>query len=424
MAGTFNPEALEGIGYRCSGSRPWLGDPGAGPGQCGEHLRVLQRGASNVYFPVTASSIYLPLWGESTGRGVNRILEDPNSWEILTAGLDDGKYIQSVRCEVLAVSHGVDAEELRQAAQSKLDGELDMEGAHYRSDEDFRRQEFEALRSGRGGETTDLMVEPRDASSYGEALSGFVSGIGLVRKLRETRVLVGFSRILPVEDPASSDLLPLSQDSELDWLPSVVVFGEGIFVEFNEDILSEWANKAGVTDRISLLKGRYNERRIQRGMESAEIAQKYVLLHTIAHTLITQLSFDCGYGSAALRERLYCDSDKPDRPMSGVLIYTASGDSEGTLGGLVRQGQPEYLSAVFERAVRRSQWCSSDPVCIESTGQGVDSANLAACHGCVLLPETSCETGNRLLDRGLMIGTPDSPDIGIFADSPFGDLLA
>ena len=145
-----------------------------------------------------------------------------------------------------------------------------------------------------------------------------------------------------------------------------------------------------------------------------EITAKYILLHTFAHILIGQLSFDCGYGSASLRERIYCESDEPDRPMQGVLIYTASGDSEGTLGGLVRQGEPDRLKAIVGRAIRRTQWCSSDPVCIESAGQGSDNANLAACHGCVLLPETSCETGNRLLDRGLLVGTPEAPEIGFF----------
>ena len=131
--------------------------------------------------------------------------------------------------------------------------------------------------------------------------------------------------------------------------------------------------------------------------------------------MIGQLSFDCGYGSAALRERIYCELDEPDRPMQGVLVYTASGDSEGTLGGLVRQGQPDRLEAIIKRAVSRAQWCSSDPVCIESAGQGSDNANLAACHGCVLLPETSCEKGNRLLDRGLLVGTPEAPEIGFFS---------
>ena len=156
-------------------------------------------------------------------------------------------------------------------------------------------------------------------------------------------------------------------------------------------------------------------RRLERGLKETKITAKYVLLHTVAHALIGQLSFDCGYGSASLRERIYCESDDPDQPMQGVLIYTASGDSEGTLGGLVRQGEADRMRTVFERAVHRALWCSSDPVCIESVGQGSDNANLAACHGCVLLPETSCETGNRLLDRGLIVGTAGDPDIGFFS---------
>ena len=140
-----------------------------------------------------------------------------------------------------------------------------------------------------------------------------------------------------------------------------------------------------------------------------------MLLHTLAHVLINQLSFDCGYGSASLRERLYCDFTDPSRPMHGFLIYTASGDSEGTMGGLVRQGNPGRLETTLRRALKHAAWCSSDPVCIESKGQGSDNSNLAACHGCCLLPETSCEEGNRLLDRALLIGTPERPALGFFS---------
>ncbi len=411
MAGTFNPESLHAVDYDCSGSMPWVGDIGGGPGYCGEYLRVVQRGASNVYFPVTASSIYLPLWGEDAKRTVNRILDDPKNWDILTRTLDNGTSIQQVRCEVLAERFGVDSEELQEVAQRKLDGILDNSNVQHRSEEEFRRQEYEALRNGRGGETTGLMVELRDASEYGTLLATVLSRVGLVRKLRETRVLVGFSRLLPIEDPTSPDLLPIAVDGSLSWLPAAVVHGEGIFMEFDYHGLERWAQGRQVTGRMSSLRNNYNLRRRERGMGDVEISEKYVLLHTIAHALISQLSFECGYGSAALRERVYCDLRDHDRPMQGVLIYTASGDSEGTLGGLVHQGEPDLLTAVFEQAILRSRWCSSDPICIESSGQGTDNANLAACHGCLLLPETACEIGNRLLDRGLLVGTPDMPEI-------------
>src|SRR5207244_2216447 len=128
-----------------------------------------------------------------------------------------------------------------------------------------------------------------------------------------------------------------------------------------------------------------------------------------------QLSFECGYGSASLRERIYCSSGSVSEGMNGVLIYTASGDSEGTMGGLVRQGEPDRLLRTMVAALQKAQWCSSDPICIETTGQGTDNANLAACHGCLLISETSCEEGNRLLDRAMLVGKPEDPQLGFFS---------
>ena len=149
-------------------------------------------------------------------------------------------------------------------------------------------------------------------------------------------------------------------------------------------------------------------------MPEQRVTAKFLLLHTFAHIMINQFSYECGYGSSAIRERIYCDLNSPDEPMNGVLIYTASGDSEGSLGGLVRQGMPGYLEDIVLSALHAAKWCSSDPVCMDSKGQGPDSCNLAACHGCALLPETSCEEGNRLLDRAMLTGTPECPDAGYF----------
>ena len=419
MTGSFNFDqesggALHRIGHDCSGDMPWLGQSDGDGGHCGEYLRVLQRGGSNVYFPVTHSSIYIPLWGEGISRSINKLLDMPQVWESLIAGLDEGKYVQKIRCEVIGMNYHVDPEELRKVAQRKLDGE-EKDETGPRTEEEYRRQEYEALREARGGETTALQVEIHKVTEYSDELSGLFDRIGLVRKLRETRVLAGFSRLLPIDDPAGATLLPVVESNSISWLPATVVYGEGIFLQLNPDRLREWIAKPGVASRIEELSRHYNSRRLERGLPARRIVSKYVLLHTFAHLLITQLAFDCGYGSASLRERIYCDIDDPSRPMEGILIYTASGDSEGTLGGLVRQGEPDRLPEIIFRALSRAQWCSSDPVCIESTGQGSDNANLAACHGCVLVPETSCEQGNRLLDRGIVIGTPRQPDAGYFS---------
>ena len=418
MGGSFNQGALRGIGLDCSGHRPWLGDVDGQPGDCGEQLRVVQRGASNVYFPLTMSSIYLPLWGQDKDRKIVKLLENPKIWDRLTSGLDEGNTIQQDRCESVAwVLDDVDPVELRKTAQKKLDGTLGDTNSRPKSEEDFRRQEFEAMRNGKGGESTDLLVDLRRGDDFGQPLSGTLGVVGLVRKLRETRVFYGFSRLIPLENPSREGVLPLALDDSIDWLPASVVRGEGIFLEFAPDELERWSANSMVANRAKELSENYNERRREREMSVTDVSAKYVLLHSIAHALITQLSFDCGYGSAALRERVYCEKDDATRPMQGVLIYTASGDSEGTLGGLVRQGEPDRLNSVFQRAIDRIRWCSSDPICIESSGQGTDNANLAACHGCILLPETSCETGNRLLDRGLLVGTHDASDIGFFDHS-------
>jgi Domain of unknown function (DUF1998) len=132
--------------------------------------------------------------------------------------------------------------------------------------------------------------------------------------------------------------------------------------------------------------------------------------------MINQLTYECGYSSASLRERLYVS--EPDQPpMAGLLIYTAAGDAEGTMGGLVRMGRPGHLEHTLSAALTEASWCSADPVCMElgeRAGQGPDSCNLAACHNCALVPETACEEFNRFLDRGVVIGTADDPGLGYF----------
>ena len=140
------------------------------------------------------------------------------------------------------------------------------------------------------------------------------------------------------------------------------------------------------------------------------------MLHTLSHLLITQLSFECGYSIASLSERLYCSEEMDGKEMAGIFIYTASGDSEGTLGGLVRQGRADAFPRILKKAIASAKVCSNDPVCIMSRGQGRDSLNLAACHACGLLPETCCEERNTFLDRGMIVGTYENPDIGFWKD--------
>jgi hypothetical protein len=204
-------------------------------------------------------------------------------------------------------------------------------------------------------------------------------------------------------------------------LPAIEVFGEGIYIELREQKITQWQ-----TEHDIWLTSRLDDRFITRLSDVFHVlppitgadrrwATKYLLVHSLAHILINQLVFECGYGTAALRERLYVSGDS-QAPMAGILIYTAAGDSEGTLGGLVRLGQPDRFGSIVRRALSRASWCSADPVCSENLGgQGSRLANLAACHACILLPETSCETINQGLDRAMVVGTPDNRRRGLMA---------
>jgi hypothetical protein len=139
------------------------------------------------------------------------------------------------------------------------------------------------------------------------------------------------------------------------------------------------------------------------------ISPRLLLIHTLAHALIDQWALDCGYPAASLRERLYVSDDA-----MGVLIYTATSDSAGSLGGVVSMAEPGIFEGSIREAIARSSWCSTDPLCLEAGTQGADSQNLAACHACVLLPETSCEESNVFLDRATLVGPTDHPELGYF----------
>lgn len=406
--------ALHKIGYDCKAGQPWLGISEDDGGVCGEYLRAVQRGGANVYFPSTFSSIYLPLWGEQTDPDIIKVLEEPKVWKNLSGGLVEGTSIDKTRIDTIAGMRGLEdkVDEFYEAAQRKLEGVEAEEGSE---EEDYRRSEYEAFRDERGSSDTDLFVEALSIEEYQNWLSPFLEKICLVRKLRETRVLSGFSRLVPPgSDEGAGTLQQLSRNKALGWLPAMVVRGEGIFFEFKHDVIERWASKKEVVARIEILDDMHNQARNQRGQVPVSITPKFVLIHTFAHLLIRQLSYDCGYGSASLRERIYCDRDPEGSPMQGVLIYTAAGDAEGTMGGLVRTGEPGNIEESIRKAILSAAWCSSDPICIESKGQGSDNSNLAACHGCALLPETSCEEGNRLLDRSVVSGLPRNPSLGFF----------
>jgi hypothetical protein len=433
LAGAFEfapgqPSALSRLGILCRGDNPALGIPSAiypSPG-CDGHLYPLLRGGANVYFPHVLSSIYLPPIGKLADEEVLEILENSRVWQFLSmnaqatperkVSVDYARVVLENFYRETKIEPG----KLAEAANRKLAGESGRENKIVLNDspeQAFRRQEYELFSKDieEGYPKTNLLIRSESISEYEPIIRDFFRRVSLLHKLRETRAFVGFSRVFPEDNLDNRQRRALISRSVKNWLPGVIVRGEGIFLQFDENKIHRWQEEwlDVLNQRITPLNKTMDQLSIKRNQQAREVTPRFVVIHTLAHLLINELIYECGYGSASLRERLY-SADGED-PMAGILIYTAAGDSEGTMGGLVRMGKPGRLEGVLRRALENARWCSTDPVCIESHGQGPDNCNLAACHSCALLPETSCEEMNRLLDRGLVIGTLSEPNLGLFS---------
>lgn len=415
ISGITRPRALQRINYTCKGSRPWLGIEIDEDNPCScnaDDIRVLLRGATNVWFADTRSSIRIPTDSEATSRKIIGIVNE--HYEAITTQRFNGE-INRDFINMLAVSYHVSKDELYEAFLNKINCMEDMMQINEQTTEDeYRLAEYNVLIKNSGGDEQDFHSINHPISEYDPVIHKYFKSISLIPKLRETRAFIGFSRLEP-KDASIAERKKMLRLGNSNWLPAIEVFGEGIFFEFNTSTIKRWASQPQVIERIGKLNRSYKNSFF--GQKSkGDLRQEFILIHTFAHLLINQLSFECGYGSSALRERIYCEKTSNESDMHGVLIYTASGDSEGSLGGLVRRGIKGRIEDTIVSALKNAMWCTSDPICIQSAGQGPESCNLAACHNCTLLPETSCENGNRLLDRGIVTGTLSDSTIGYFED--------
>lgn len=412
MEGCMSQNALKG--YRCRGRRPWVGfkKETNDPEECNASMRTLQRGASNVYFSVTQSALTIPPWSKK----IQACLDE--KWETLQNGFEQGIDDATLRAFVkmlfkpLLDEGKFTVDELVTEIQKRR-GIEDENGDPFTEHKMFE-EEYKALCVGyeldEEEEPEQFQAEITDISPF---LSDYFDEVVLVKRLREVMALRGFRRVTPTrpegDETCNNEFTPVWNKPQC-WLPAIEMRGEGIFIVLNEERLKEWEDKN--SDRYVEMGKRLGNMNIGKGMFSA----RYVLLHTLSHLLIRQLTIDCGYQEAALRERIYSTYPDGETEMAGILIYTSSSDSDGSLGGLVRQGESDLLESTVRNALQEASWCSSDPLCIESEAQGFDSLNYAACHACALLPETSCEARNCLLDRAAVVGKPTESGIGYFEE--------
>jgi hypothetical protein len=265
---------------------------------------------------------------------------------------------------------------------------------------DILGDEFPVLSSENGfaGSSLTCVASPPPATFK---LDNLLERVVQVERLREVRVFRGFQRRDITEECAF--ITPDFGTNSTSWLPAIEVSGEGIFLQFSSEALGHWLdeNRDAIDQFTSIQLKAAEENDLPRRM-GFNANPVFVMVHTFAHMLINQLSFDCGYSSTSLRERIYCGPES--NLYAGVLIFTADSDSEGSMGGLVEMGSPDRISEVVYRAVSRSEWCSGDPVCREIESQGIGGMNRSACHACSLVAETSCTYSNTLLNRLLVSG--------------------
>ena len=391
----------------CRGKRPWLGlDTDE---ECNQPSRLLIRTATNAYFSQVVSALSLPDRGAAVERAVRELWDDLQIVEDL-ASLGFMKKKPNVTEKLLPFS---DEEVIRTIEQVKRgDGSVRA----------VKEAELEALLSVPEGFGDDVPVDPDfHARRLPEAawrrsesrLSGGVESVVQLHRLREVQALIGFTRfeaeVRDIHGEYDTDVERADIAVEPRWFPAVENRGEGMFVHLRQEAVGSWLERPPVIQRLDELRGQHDAWQRDRHKQRPFPGGPYTLLHTFAHLLIASLSMRCGYPASSIRERIYVEGGH-----FGLLLYTGTPDAEGTLGGLVQQAR--HFEDHLAHALEMGLLCSNDPICAQhAASEGMEQRWLhgAACHGCTLIAETSCEMRNDYLDRALVV-----PVLGL-ADAAF-----
>lgn len=397
---------------QCRARRPHLRD--YDPDGCAEKMRAVALGASNSWFPLILSTVAIP---EATAK-LDLLVEE--NWATV-------KYATSL--EVLAAFRmagqlGAFAQyqerEIWDAILRKRVSENDTDTSNEQSD--LKTPEWVILSNpDPSRNSTDFRLRVVKAPTR---YQNQIPQVVLVERLREVQAMVGFTRIDSPGELAEPGMEEITQIAPISrqkptWVPAVEVRGEGLFIRFDEARIQSWLGKPAMKERDLAFLDAHTRWRKARGFESPEEnypGLRYVLLHSFSHSLMRQFALECGYTAASIRERIYCrNAEEPGGPMAGILIYTAAPDSEGTLGGLVSLGEPQILERHINAALESAGLCASDPTCAEhQPSQTGLSVHAAACHACMFAPETSCERGNKYLDRSVLVLTVKREDLAFF----------
>ena len=392
----------------CRGKRPWLGlDTDE---ECNQPSRLLIRTASNAYFAQVISALSLPDRGSVIEQAVRELWDDLQIVEHL-GDLGFMKKKANVTEKLSAFSD----EEVLQAIGQIKSGRAD--------DRSVKEAELEALLAAQEGYGDDVPVDPNFHARRlpdtawrrpRSPLSSGIESVVQVHRLREVQALIGFTRfeaaMRDINGEYDTDVERADIAIEPRWFPAVENRGEGLFVQLSQAAVEAWFKRELVVQRLNDLLGQHNEWQQNRHRQRPFPGGPYILLHTLAHLLIGSLAMRCGYPASSIRERIYVQGGN-----FGLLLYTGTPDAEGTLGGLVQQAR--HLEDHLAQALEMGLLCSNDPICAQhAASDGMEQRLLhgAACHGCALIAETSCEMRNDYLDRALVVPVLGLQDAAFF----------
>ena len=406
----------EGILGGCNGHQPWLGDTSVDPNGCTENLKLLVRGATNAYFPQVANVISMPIGADPIG-------------DIIKANLASLSALANVDqlIGVLSFSPALSG------ALGKFDPHLlfsriqemkNTANPETPTSSSPKIAEFDILASGKqtiGTNSIDSRLHATTLQEHewktGDSLERLLSRVVAVKRLTEVTCLYGFTRLEPA--PVASDgsleevLLAVEGASlgDADWLPAIEQNGEGIFLQFDAAIVEKIVQSEFNRSRITALREAYQDWAGKFKNSPTFPGEAYTFLHSLSHGLMSEIALQCGYPATSIKERVYAlplDTAQNTIGRLGILIYTSASGSQGSLGGLVAMA-PKIVG-LLGSAIEKMQVCSNDPICSESAPQAHFDGSLvngAACNACVLVPETSCEMRNMLLDRLMLSDLSD-----------------
>lgn len=438
-----NLEGINGLKPICIGQKPWEIDfenSGFIPSEkCyvrgdikngREKMQVSLVTANNVYYANGFSSLFIPMYlAENISkelldaleivkenykkRNLQSAITNENYWEKKVES-DFDEYILdnaiSVSSDKQEFEHNLKKLFLNSGKEESIDLHEEYRWQEYRC---FSQNSFISDIN----ENIGLNFQDIDLPTI---LKPFFVKIQQVEELKVTNIQFDFTRVKPkerivrindlgekvVEEASTGQNTFSIKKEELFVLPANETYGEGVFFQFNDNTIDKWIENN--TEQLDERFSRFLNREINNREQGAGIKQKiknngikHFLIHSFSHLMMRELEFSCGYPTASLKERLFI-SNTADKVMSGVLIYTAEG-SEGSMGGLVSQGEPDKILDIIKKGLQRSINCSSDPLCWESDGQGVFDLNLSACFSCSLVAETACEEMNLGLDRRVLV---------------------